>query len=98
MWDLALNSGANRVSVSKFKAGPTVDFFPSLRGLAAAARLYKITRVMPTEGREHLYRIMTIDEAFERVDRESELVAASGLLITRDGKMCAERNDLQVFF
>jgi hypothetical protein len=64
------------VAVSKFKVGQTVDFSPSLRGLAASARLYKVTRVMPTEGRERLYRIKTLAEAFERVARESELSSA----------------------
>jgi hypothetical protein len=43
-----------------------------------APRFYKVTRVLPTEGRERLYRIKTIAEAFERVARESELLAASG--------------------
>ncbi len=66
-----------RVPISKFKVGQTVDFSPSLRGLAASARLYKVTQVLPTEGRERLYRIKTIAEAFERVARESELLAAS---------------------
>ncbi|AGK58615.1 hypothetical protein HYPDE_34718 [Hyphomicrobium denitrificans 1NES1] len=64
--------------ISKFKVGQTVDFSPSLRGLPASPRLYKVTRVLPTEGRERLYRIKTIAEAFERVARESELLAAAG--------------------
>lgn len=68
-----------RVPISKFKVGQTVDFSPSLRGLAASARLYKVVRVLPTEGRERLYRIKTITEAFERVARESELAAASAV-------------------
>jgi hypothetical protein len=66
-----------RVLIPKFKVGQTVDFSPSLRGLAASATLYKVTRVLPTEGRERFYRIKTIAEAFERVARESELLAAS---------------------
>lgn len=69
----------SRLPMSKFKVGQTVDFSPSLRGLAASARLYKITRVLPMEGRERLYRIKTIAEAFERVARESELAAASSM-------------------
>lgn len=68
-----------RVPISKFNVGQTVDFSPSLRGLAASARLYKVTRVLPTEGRERLYRIKTIAEAFERVARESELAAAAAI-------------------
>jgi hypothetical protein len=66
-----------RAPISKFKVGQTVDFSPSLRGLASSARLYKVTRVLPTEGRERLYRIKTIAEVFERVARESELAAAA---------------------
>ena len=54
-------------------------FLPCLRGLAASARLYKVTRVLPTEGRERLYRIKTIAGAFERVARESELAAAAAI-------------------
>lgn len=69
-----------RVPISKFKVGQTVDFSPSLRGLAASPNLYKVTQILPTEGRERLYRIKTIAEAFERVARESELLAASGAL------------------
>jgi hypothetical protein len=65
-----------RIAAAKFKVGQTVDFSPSLRGLAAAARLYKVTRVLPTEGSDRCYRIKTIAEAFERVARESELAEA----------------------
>lgn len=68
-----------RVPVPKFKLGQTVDFCPSLRGLAASARLYKIARVLPREGRERLYRIKTNAEVFERAARESELAAASAV-------------------
>lgn len=69
----------HRAASSKFKVGQTVDFSPSLRGLAVSARLYKVTRVLPTEGRERLYRIKTIAEVFERVARESELAAAAAI-------------------
>lgn len=68
-----------KAPISKFKVGQTVDFSPSLRDLAASARLYKVTRVLPTEGRERLYRIKTIAEAFERVARESELAASAAI-------------------
>jgi hypothetical protein len=68
-----------RLPISKFKVGQTVDFSPSLRALAASARLYKVTRVLPTEGRERLYRIKTIAEIFERVARESELAASTSI-------------------
>lgn len=69
----------SRMSVPKFRVGQTVDFSPSLRGLAVAARLFKVTRVLPTDGGERQYRIKTIAEAFERVARESELLSASAV-------------------
>jgi len=59
----------------KFKVGQIVGFNPSPRvGVAAPAREYKILRLMPNESGEHLYRIKTITEAFERVAKESELI------------------------
>ncbi len=69
----------SRIATAKFKVGQTVDFSPSLRGLAASARLYKVTRVLPAEGRDRFYRIKTIAEAFERVARESELTPAEAI-------------------
>jgi hypothetical protein len=41
--------------------------------MVPSARSYKIIRLMPTEGREKLYRIKAVAEVFERVARESEL-------------------------
>ncbi len=62
----------------KFKVGQMVDFVPSKTGVPAAARSYKIVRVLPSERGEQLYRIKTIAEAFERIARESELLRTSG--------------------
>ncbi|WP_045837041.1 hypothetical protein [Hyphomicrobium sp. 99] len=67
------------LAIAKFRVGQTVDFSPSMRGLAASARLYKVTRVMPADGGERLYRIKTIAEVFERVARESELLSSSAV-------------------
>jgi hypothetical protein len=57
----------------KFKVGQTVGYARSHVGMVPSARAYKIVQLMPTEGREKLYRIKAIAEVFERVARESEL-------------------------
>jgi hypothetical protein len=67
----------SRYQSAKFKVGQLVDFAPSQRGVAASVRPYKIMQLQPTEGGERLYRIKTIAEAFERIARESELLATS---------------------
>jgi hypothetical protein len=41
--------------------------------MVPSARSYKIVQLMPTEGRERLYRIKAVAEVFDRVARESEL-------------------------
>ena len=58
----------------KFKVDQVVDFIPSHLGFPAVNRAYKNVRLLPREGGEHLYRIKTIAEAFERIAKESELV------------------------
>jgi hypothetical protein len=35
--------------------------------------MFKIVRLMPLDGDEHQYRIKSVDEAFERVAKESQL-------------------------
>lgn len=67
----------SRVQAAKFRVGQVVDFVPSQRGVTASARSYKITMLLPSEGGERLYRIKTIAEVFERIARESELLATS---------------------
>lgn len=67
----------SRVQTAKFRVGQMVDFVPSQRGVAASARAYKIMMLLPSEGGERLYRIKTIAEVFERIARESELLATS---------------------
>ena len=59
----------------KFRVGQVVDFHPSPKiAFPAAAREYKILRLVPHERGERLYRIKTITERFERIAKESELV------------------------
>lgn len=69
-----------RLVVAKFRVGQLVDFVPSNRALPASVRSYKVLRVLPNEGGEQLYRIKTINEAFERIARESELLQTSSPL------------------
>jgi hypothetical protein len=61
------------MSSHKFKVGQTVGYAQSHFGTMPSARSYKVIRLMPTEGREKLYRIKAVAEVFERVARESEL-------------------------
>jgi hypothetical protein len=61
----------------KYRVGQTVDYAQSHFGTVPSARSYKIMRLMPTEGREKLYRIKAVAEVFERVARESELSIAA---------------------
>jgi len=61
------------MSRHKFRVGQTVGYARSHIGMVPSARSYKIVQLMPTEGRERLYRIKAVAEVFERVARESEL-------------------------
>ena len=61
----------------KFKVGATVDFRPGRMGLPAASRECTIVRVLPTDGRDLLYRIQCTAEAFERVVSEGQLAERS---------------------
>jgi len=62
-----------RVSGHKFKVGATVQFRPGRMGLPAASRECTIVRVLPTDGRDLLYRIKCTAEVFERVVSEAQL-------------------------
>jgi hypothetical protein len=66
-----------RLPNSKFKVGQSVNFSPSKRAMAAAAKFYRITRVMPDDGGERRYHVKSLAEVFERVAREGELLSAS---------------------
>jgi hypothetical protein len=61
------------MSRHKFRVGQTVGYARSHIGMVPSARSYKIVQLMPTEGRERLYRIKAVAEVFDRVARESEL-------------------------
>jgi len=59
----------------KFRIGQTVRLTEGRRNLARSALGYKVVRQLPDSGGEHSYRIKSVEETFERVVTESELVA-----------------------
>lgn len=60
----------------KFRVGQLVGFrhLPLSAGERAPAPAYKILRLLPERGGDYCYRIKSIEEASERVAKESELV------------------------
>ena len=62
------------MSRHKFKVGELVDYSPGRMSRPLTARGYKVLRLLPPEGSDPLYRIKSVDEAFERVAKEHELV------------------------
>lgn len=61
----------------KFKIGQPVDFMPDKLQTSAPSGEYKITRLLPAEGRDRNYRIKNSAEPFERTARESQLTQRS---------------------
>jgi hypothetical protein len=61
------------VSQHKFRVGELVDYIPRRLSRPLTARGYKVLRLLPAEGSDFLYRIKSVDEAFERIAREHEL-------------------------
>jgi hypothetical protein len=57
----------------KFKVGQLVDFAPPRPGVPVSGRQYEVTRLLPVEGGELLYRVKSRAETFERIAKESEL-------------------------
>ncbi|HWE21106.1 MAG TPA: hypothetical protein VG758_28735 [Hyphomicrobiaceae bacterium] len=57
----------------KFSVGEVVDYTPGRQSRPFTARGYKVLRLLPPEGSDLLYRIKSVDEAFERVVKEHEL-------------------------
>lgn len=54
-----------------------VDLDPPRSEAPASSRGYKITRLLPNESGDRLYRIKAISEVTERVARESNLTLRS---------------------
>jgi len=56
----------------KFKVGQLVNYSAKV-GMRTSPSGYKITRLLPPEGGQFLYRIKSANETFERVAREQDL-------------------------
>ena len=57
----------------KFRIGDDVHIIAGLLGRGDATGVYKVVRVLPTEGDEQQYRIKSASEPHERVVKESDL-------------------------
>jgi hypothetical protein len=57
----------------KFSVGQSVYFTASPMGRAGASGVFKIVKLLPSEGDDYQYRIKSPGEAFERVAKESQL-------------------------
>jgi hypothetical protein len=57
----------------KFSVGQTVYFTAGPMGRAGASGVFKIVKLLPSEGDDYQYRIKSAGEAFERVAKESQL-------------------------
>ena len=57
----------------KYTVGQTVLYMAGPLNRATADGAYKIIKLLPSDGEEQQYRIKNIQEAFERVAKESQL-------------------------
>jgi hypothetical protein len=61
----------------KFRIGDNVHIIAGLLGRGDATGVYKVVRVLPTEGDEQQYRIKSANEPHERVAKQSQLERAA---------------------
>lgn len=61
------------LKMHKYTVGQHVRFTAGPYSRAGTSAGFTIVRLMPPDGDEHQYRIKSLDEAFERVARESQL-------------------------
>lgn len=61
----------------RFRVGQVVQYCRPRADAPAPSREYKILELLPTEGREHFYRIKTITERLDRVAKESEIAPSA---------------------
>jgi hypothetical protein len=61
------------VSNHKFKIGQSVNYTSGPFGAGIATGVYKITRLLPSEGNDFQYKIKSAAEPHERVAKESQL-------------------------
>ena len=57
----------------KYAVGQSVRYTASPVARSGTGASFKVIRLMPPDGDEHQYQIKSIDEAFERVAKESQL-------------------------
>ena len=57
----------------KFQIGQTVYFTSRPVGQMTANDIYRIVKLLPSDGEDYQYRIKSANEAFERVAKESQL-------------------------
>ena len=61
------------MSHHKFKLGQSVQYVPDKLQATTPAGAYKITRLLPSTGRDQQYRIKNALEPYERIAQESQL-------------------------
>ena len=64
------------MSRHRFRIGQKVRFAPGKIGKMSASGDYIISRQLPVESGENMYRIKSAVETFERVARESQISAS----------------------
>jgi hypothetical protein len=57
----------------KFQIGQIVYFTSRPVGQMTANDIYRIVKLLPSDGEDYQYRIKSANEAFERVAKESQL-------------------------
>jgi hypothetical protein len=72
--DRTLSKDGN-VSNHLYRVGQVVRYTPGRAVSVAAAREYKVLRLLPAEHGENQYRIKSIAELFERIAQERDLSA-----------------------
>ena len=61
------------MTIHKFQIGQTVHFAAGLQHVSKARGYYQIVRLLPSDTRDHQYRIKSETDGHERVVWESEL-------------------------
>jgi tRNA(Ile2) C34 agmatinyltransferase TiaS len=62
----------------KFKVGQKVRLVQRILYRTTPNAVYEITRAMPSDGREHSYRVKALHENHERAVSEGEIESAFG--------------------
>ncbi len=65
------------MSRHRYRIGQKVRFAPGKIGKMTATGDYSVTRQLPIESGENMYRVKSSEENFERVARESQISASS---------------------